>query len=68
MTKSVVSRVGPTQYVHGATQLMAIQIDVAINPCNSGRPALMANQVVGVAFLNLSGIENIGLVSLVSSD
>lgn len=60
VTKGVVSRVEPTQYVHGATQLMAIQIDAAINPGNSGGPAIMGNKVAGVAFQNLSGAENIG--------
>lgn len=60
VTKGVVSRVEPTQYVHGATQLMAIQIDAAINPGNSGGPAIMGNSVAGVAFQNLSGAENIG--------
>lgn len=62
VTKGVVSRVEPTQYVHGATQLMAIQIDAAINPGNSGGPAIMGKKVAGVAFQNLSGAENIGLV------
>lgn len=56
----MVSRVEPTQYVHGATQLMAIQIDAAINPGNSGGPAIMGDKVAGVAFQNLSGAENIG--------
>lgn len=60
ITKGVVSRVEPTQYVHGATQLMAIQIDAAINPGNSGGPAIMHKKVAGVAFQNLSGAENIG--------
>ncbi|KAE8709969.1 Protease Do-like 10 [Hibiscus syriacus] len=62
ITKGVVSRVEPTQYVHGATQLMAIQIDAAINPGNSGGPAIMGNKVAGVAFQNLSGAENIGYI------
>ncbi|KAI4324393.1 hypothetical protein L6164_023936 [Bauhinia variegata] len=62
VTKGVVSRVEPTQYAHGATQLMAIQIDAAINPGNSGGPAIMGNKVVGVAFQNLSGAENIGYI------
>lgn len=62
VTKGVVSRVEPTQYVHGATQLMAIQIDAAINPGNSGGPAIMGNSVAGVAFQNLSGAENIGYI------
>ncbi|XP_073041141.1 protease Do-like 10, mitochondrial [Primulina eburnea] len=62
VTKGVVSRVEPTQYVHGATQLLAIQIDAAINPGNSGGPAIMGDKVVGVAFQNLSGAENIGYI------
>lgn len=62
VTKGVVSRVEPTQYVHGASQLLAIQIDAAINPGNSGGPAIMGNKVVGVAFQNLSGAENIGYI------
>ncbi|CAK7326008.1 unnamed protein product [Dovyalis caffra] len=62
VTKGVVSRVEPTQYVHGASQLMAIQIDAAINPGNSGGPAIMGNKVAGVAFQNLSGAENIGYI------
>ncbi|XP_048233318.1 protease Do-like 10, mitochondrial [Ricinus communis] len=62
VTKGVVSRVEPTQYVHGATQLMAIQIDAAINPGNSGGPAIMGTKVAGVAFQNLSGAENIGYI------
>lgn len=62
VTKGVVSRVEPTQYVHGATQLLAIQIDAAINPGNSGGPAIMGDRVVGIAFQNLSGAENIGYI------
>ncbi|XP_054809742.1 protease Do-like 10, mitochondrial isoform X2 [Prosopis cineraria] len=62
VTKGVVSRVEPTQYAHGASQLLAIQIDAAINPGNSGGPAIMGNKVVGVAFQNLSGAENIGYI------
>ncbi|KAJ8651095.1 hypothetical protein MRB53_004118 [Persea americana] len=62
VTKGVVSRVEPTQYVHGATQLMAIQIDAAINPGNSGGPAIMGDKVAGVAFQNLAGAENIGYI------
>jgi len=63
VTGGVVSRVEPTQYVHGAAHLMAIQIDAAINPGNSGGPALMEDKVVGVAFQNLAGAENIGCVA-----
>ena len=36
VTSGVVSRVEVAQYVHAASHLMAIQIDAAINPGNSG--------------------------------
>ncbi|XP_018718649.2 protease Do-like 10, mitochondrial isoform X1 [Eucalyptus grandis] len=59
MTKGLVSRVEPTQYAHGATQLLAIQIKAAINPGYSGGPALIGVKVVGVAF---QSSENIGCI------
>lgn len=58
VTKGVVSRVEPRQYVHGATQLVAIQIDAAINLGNGGGPAIMCDKVAGVAFQSLPGAEN----------
>lgn len=36
MTTGVVSRIEVTSYSHGATELLGIQIDAAINPGNSG--------------------------------
>eukprot|EP00455_Lapot_gusevi_P051338 TRINITY_DN7627_c0_g1_i3.p1 TRINITY_DN7627_c0_g1~~TRINITY_DN7627_c0_g1_i3.p1 ORF type:complete len:399 (-),score=100.17 TRINITY_DN7627_c0_g1_i3:52-1248(-) len=62
VTRGVVSRVEPQQYAHGATTLLAIQIDAAINPGNSGGPAIQNKKVVGVAFQNLTGAENIGFI------
>ena len=46
VTQGVVSRVEPQLYAHGATTLLAIQIDAAINPGNSGGPVLKDNSVV----------------------
>lgn len=62
VTSGVVSRVEVAQYAHAASHLMACQIDAAINPGNSGGPALQNDQVVGVAFQNLPGAENIGYI------
>ena len=62
VTRGIVSRVEPQQYAHGTTTLLAIQIDAAINPGNSGGPAFQGKNVVGVAFQNLQGAENIGFV------
>ena len=36
VTSGVVSRIEVTSYVHGTTELLAIQIDAAINSGNSG--------------------------------
>ncbi|KAG2493576.1 hypothetical protein HYH03_008095 [Edaphochlamys debaryana] len=62
VTSGVVSRVEVAQYAHAASHLMACQIDAAINPGNSGGPALQGDSVVGVAFQNLPGAENIGYI------
>ena len=37
VTSGVVSRIEVTSYVHGTTELLAIQIDAAINSGNSGK-------------------------------
>ena len=62
ITSGVVSRVELTNYVHGAAQLLAIQLDAAINPGNSGGPAVQDGKVVGLAFQNLANADNIGYV------
>ena len=38
VTSGVVSRIEVTAYVHGSTELLAVQIDAAINSGNSGTP------------------------------
>ncbi|XP_002971553.2 protease Do-like 10, mitochondrial [Selaginella moellendorffii] len=62
VTRGVVSRVEPVQYIHGGSHLIAIQIDAAVNPGNSGGPAMYNNTVVGVVFQNLSNAENVGYI------
>ncbi|KAA8490595.1 Protease Do-like 9 [Porphyridium purpureum] len=54
VTAGVVSRIEIQQYSHGASELLGVQIDAAINSGNSGGPALNSKfEVVGIAFQSL---------------
>jgi len=62
ITEGVVSRIEHRRYTHSGANLLACQIDAAINPGSSGGPVIKNNKIVGVAFQGMSGedIENIG--------
>eukprot|EP00112_Aurelia_sp_Birch-Aquarium-sp1_P012613 Seg2652.1 transcript_id=Seg2652.1/GoldUCD/mRNA.D3Y31 product="Protease Do-like 10 mitochondrial" protein_id=Seg2652.1/GoldUCD/D3Y31 len=66
VTRGVVSRVDIRRYSHSGQDLLAIQIDAAINAGNSGGPALQDGKVVGIAFQALGVAENIGYIIPVS--
>ena len=54
VTSGVVSRIEVTQYTHGSSELLGIQIDAAINSGNSGGPAFdPEGACVGIAFQSL---------------
>ncbi len=62
ITRGVVSRVEHQQYAHSGCNFLAVQIDAAVNPGNSGGPALVSNRIVGVAMQGISQADNIGYI------
>jgi S1-C subfamily serine protease len=61
ITKGIVSRIEFTLYNFPGTGLR-VQIDAAINAGNSGGPALVNDQMIGIAFSRLGGSDNIGYI------
>ena len=61
ITKGIVSRIDFTSY-NGNTSGLRIQVDAAVNPGNSGGPAVAGDKMIGLAFSHLRGTENIGYI------
>jgi S1-C subfamily serine protease len=61
ITKGIISRIEFTGYSLSALGLR-IQIDAAINPGNSGGPAVVNDEIVGLAFSHLQMAQNIGYI------
>ena len=61
LTKGIVSRIEYAAYNYPATGLR-IQIDAAINPGDSGGPAVVDGKMIGLAFEYLNGTQNIGFI------
>ena len=61
ITKGLVSRIEFTRYNFPVSGLR-VQIDAAINPGNSGGPAVVDDQMIGLAFSTLGGAQNIGYI------
>ena len=59
VTEGILSRIDYGNFSTDA-QGMRLQIDAALNPGNSGGPALSAGKVIGVAFQTLQKAENVG--------
>ena len=65
VTKGVISRIDFLPFAHsGLDEHLAIQVDAAMNPGNSGGPALQGDKVIGVAFQGLPGTvaQNTGYI------
>lgn len=61
ITEGVVSRVEYVQYYYG-TGALRIQIDAAVNPGNSGGPAIIDGKIAGIVFSKFPEGENIGYI------
>jgi S1-C subfamily serine protease len=65
-TIGVVSRVEHHVYAHSGESFLAVQVDAAVNPGNSGGPALSNGKIVGVVMQVISKSQNIGYLVPVS--
>jgi len=59
-TIGVVSRVEHHVYAHSGEAFLAVQVDAAVNPGNSGGPALSDGKIVGVVMQVITKSQNIG--------
>ncbi|WP_292658083.1 S1C family serine protease [Nitratifractor sp.] len=59
VTAGVVSRIEHQQYVHSGESFLAIQIDAAVNPGNSGGPAISDGRIVGVVMEGIQKAQSI---------
>ena len=60
VTKGVVSRIEYQRYVHSGENLLAVQVDAAINSGNSGGPIISDGKLVGVVMQRRRKADNIG--------
>jgi len=61
ITKGIVSRIEFAGYSNSVSGLR-IQIDAAVNPGNSGGPALAGDEMIGLTFARLGAGDNIGYI------
>jgi S1-C subfamily serine protease len=62
ITQGIVSRIDLVSYAQSDRDLLAVQIDAAINSGNSGGPVLKNGKLVGVAFQTLDEATGVGYV------
>jgi S1-C subfamily serine protease len=61
ITKGIVSRIEFVNYSSN-TQALRIQIDAAVNPGNSGGPAVVDDRMIGLVNSGIRGADNIGYI------
>jgi S1-C subfamily serine protease len=59
VTQGIVSRIEFTEYYYSALGLR-IQVDAALNPGNSGGPAVSGGKLIGVVFSRIPSAQSIG--------
>ncbi len=60
VSTGIVSRIEHNRYAHSREIFLAIQIDAAVNPGNSGGPAISDDKIVGVVMQQIAKSQNIG--------
>ena len=60
VSTGIVSRIEHNRYAHSREIFLAIQIDAAVNPGNSGGPAISEGKIVGVVMQQITKSQNIG--------
>ncbi len=59
VTEGIISRIEFTPYLYNTSGLR-IQVDAALNPGNSGGPAIAGNEIIGIATSRGRNTDNIG--------
>ena len=62
ITQGVISRIEHQIYVHSLQRHLAIQIDAAVNPGNSGGPVIAHGKLVGIVMQMRKSAQNIGYI------
>jgi len=60
VSSGIVSRIEHNRYAHSRELFLAIQIDAAVNPGNSGGPAISNGKIVGIVMQQIKKSQNIG--------